>query len=241
MASGAAVRPESIADPSLFALVQTLADNKYWLGKRYAEWCTAAPTLESAVAAAAMAQDEIGHARSLYPLFRGFTGHDTEPEDRAQFHSLLALEQPFAGWTDFVATNFLVDTALTTVFEAGKDATHDDFRNRCRRIAGEEHIHWLHARGWVRRLASQAPASREALSTALQSQWSEVIQWFGPSGDPVISDLRDRDLLDGDSSQLRDRFVEQVTGALTETGLPVPDEEASWEQWDSNLRKRRRK
>lgn len=56
-------------DPALrtpmFALLSSLADNKYVLGRRYAEWCTGAPMLESAVAAAAMAQDELGHARSF--------------------------------------------------------------------------------------------------------------------------------------------------------------------------------
>src|SRR5919109_1008978 len=56
----------------MFALLSSLADNKYVLGRRYAEWCTGAPMLESAVAAAAMAQDELGHARSFYPLLRGF-------------------------------------------------------------------------------------------------------------------------------------------------------------------------
>src|SRR2546429_9135469 len=63
-------------DPALrgpmYALLSSLADNKYVLGRRYAEWCTGAPMLESAVAAAAMAQDELGHARSFYPLLRGF-------------------------------------------------------------------------------------------------------------------------------------------------------------------------
>src|SRR5215211_1956398 len=57
---------------ALYALLSTLADNKYVLGRRYVEWCTGAPMLESAVAAAAMAQDELGHARSFYPLLRGF-------------------------------------------------------------------------------------------------------------------------------------------------------------------------
>ncbi len=45
-------------------LVGSLADNKAALGRRYAEWAVSAPTLESAVAAAAMAQDELGHSRS---------------------------------------------------------------------------------------------------------------------------------------------------------------------------------
>ena len=71
-------------DPSLrepvFGLLSSLADNKYMLGRRYAEWCTGAPMLESAVAAAAMAQDELGHARSFYPLLRGFPrGRDAIP------------------------------------------------------------------------------------------------------------------------------------------------------------------
>ncbi|MBV9581467.1 MAG: phenylacetate-CoA oxygenase subunit PaaI [Chloroflexi bacterium] len=62
----------------MFGMLRSLADNKYVLGRRYAEWwwCTGAPLLESAVAAAAMAQDELGHARSFYPLLRGFpAGH----------------------------------------------------------------------------------------------------------------------------------------------------------------------
>jgi len=41
----------------LYGLISRLADNKYFLGRRYAEWCSSAPTLESSVAAAAMAQD----------------------------------------------------------------------------------------------------------------------------------------------------------------------------------------
>ncbi len=55
---------------AVFGLIARLADNKYLLGRRYAEWCSSAPTLESSVAAAAMAQDELGHARALYPVLR---------------------------------------------------------------------------------------------------------------------------------------------------------------------------
>ena len=52
------------------SLVGSLADNKAALGTRYAEWAVSAPTLESAVAAAAMAQDELGHSRSTYPVLK---------------------------------------------------------------------------------------------------------------------------------------------------------------------------
>ena len=55
---------------AMVSLVGSLADNKAALGRRYAEWAVSAPTLESAVAAAAMAQDELGHSRSTYPVLK---------------------------------------------------------------------------------------------------------------------------------------------------------------------------
>ena len=67
------------ADIALFGLIERLADNKFYLGRRYAEWCSGAPTLESGVAAAAMAQDELGHARAIYPLLRDLAPTGTDP------------------------------------------------------------------------------------------------------------------------------------------------------------------
>ena len=61
---------EALAGAAMVSLVGSLADNKAALARRYAEWGVSAPTLESAVAAAAMAQDEMGHARSTYPVLK---------------------------------------------------------------------------------------------------------------------------------------------------------------------------
>src|ERR671927_1103549 len=110
---------------ALAGLIAGLADNKYFLGRRYAEWCTAAPTLESAVAAAAMAQDEIGHARSLYPVLRDVAGTspETEPETRTQFTHVDFLRSPFQSWTDFVAANFLFDTAISVLLETARNSS----------------------------------------------------------------------------------------------------------------------
>src|SRR5436189_7390 len=51
------------ATSTMVALISSYADNKGALGRRYGEWAVSAPTVEAAVAAAAMAQDELGHAR----------------------------------------------------------------------------------------------------------------------------------------------------------------------------------
>ena len=68
MSSGttSASATEAAAQACMASLVGSLADNKAALGRRYAEWAISAPTLESAVAAAAMAQDELGHAPVSY-------------------------------------------------------------------------------------------------------------------------------------------------------------------------------
>src|SRR5262245_29413437 len=64
---------------ALFAILSSLADNKQAIGRRYAYWCNGAPALEAAVAAAAMTQDELGHARTLYPLLEDFTQAEVDP------------------------------------------------------------------------------------------------------------------------------------------------------------------
>jgi len=101
---------------ALFAILSSLADNKQAIGRRYAYWCNGAPALEAAVAAAAMTQDELGHARTLYPLLADFTQAEAdpsqvEPETRTLHYHLAFLDSDFQGWSDFVATNFLLDSA----------------------------------------------------------------------------------------------------------------------------------
>src|SRR5579884_3878537 len=97
----------SLREP-MFGLLSTLADNKYVLGRRYAEWCTGAPLLESAVAAAAMAQDELGHARSFYPLLRAFpeAGAMTSMEERGwqqrATSAVACLDTRFGSWSEFI-------------------------------------------------------------------------------------------------------------------------------------------
>lgn len=168
------------ASDALGHLLASLADNKYFLGLRYAEWCTAAPSLESAVAAAAMAQDEIGHARSLYPVLRDTVGAsaETEPETRIGFVNIPFLGAPFSGWTDFVAANFLFDTALTVLLESASGSASQALCQRARRMLPEEQLHWLHGEGWVKRLAGKGSGVRAALQASLDTVGPQALAWF---------------------------------------------------------------
>lgn len=209
---------------ALFDLLAALADNKYFLGRRYAEWCNGAPTLESSVAAAAMAQDELGHARAIYPLLQDFAqGREQpaeyEPETRARFGNVAFLDQPFTGWADFVAANFLLDTALSVVFEFALESRFEPLRGRAKKVLLEEQVHALHGEGWVRRLARTGGAVRGSLQAALERAWLETLCWFGPADDPRGKLLLEGSILAGGPEDLRQRWLQRVGPALLETEL----------------------
>ncbi len=239
---------------ALFAVLSSLADNKQAMGRRYAYWANGAPALEAAVAAAAMTQDEIGHARTLYPLLEDFAQAErdprqVEPETRTLHYHLAFLDHEFAGWSDFVATNFLLDAALTTFFEAAQQSSYEPLRQRARKIVQEERIHSAHAEGWVRRLALAGGAVREALLAALQRLWEETLCWFGPDDDPVMGQLYQEGIIDAVPAELRSRYLQHVMPVLQglDITMPVtfdvltkrwqPAHALPWERWDAEGRR----
>lgn len=237
------------ADPVVFALVERLADNKYFLGRRYAEWCSGAPVLESGVAAAAMAQDELGHARALYPLLRdlapaSIAPAEIDPDTRTHHVNVAALDAIFGGWPDFVAANFLLDTAFSIVFEAALTSSFDPLAARSRKVLQEERVHALHGEAWVRRLARDVPNVRAALEAALRRVWDETLCWFGAAGEGDA--LAERRVLDATPDTLRMRFLGVVGPTIAASGLALPvraegegqqrrwelEAPLPWERWD---------
>jgi phenylacetate-CoA oxygenase PaaI subunit len=228
---------------AVLALLVTLGDNKYKLGRRYSEWSTAGPTLEASVAAASMTSDELGHARSLYPLLRQFPGAPPElrrEEDRSDFRNVSFLDEPFERWTDLIAACALFGRALSTVVESLRRSEYQPFRHRAAKILQEEQYHDLYARGWLEVLA-QDPASRGELQSAMARIWPETVAWFGPDDDPVFRAALAEGISDADSATLRRRFVDGVRGTIAEvpglTDLGVPA--ISWNRWDSAARRLR--
>lgn len=233
------------ATHALIGLVARLADTKNFLGRDYAEWCSGAPTLESAVAAAAMAQDELGHARALYPLLRALDpeiGAQGDPETRTEFANHSFVSQPFTAWEDFVAANFLVDPAMTVLFASAAQSAYEPLAGRSRKALQEEELHTTHGEAWVRRLAEAGPATRSALEASLRRAWDETLCWFGPEGssDP----LAEAHILDATPDELRGRFLAVVGPTILRAGLDLPVERLEneseyrlaaplpWNRWD---------
>ena len=235
---------------ALFGVLSSLADNKQAIGRRYAYWCNGAPALEAAVAAAAMTQDELGHARTLYPLLEDFTQgqadlSQVEPMTRTLHYHLAYLDHDFQGWSDFVATNFLLDTALTTFFESAQNSSYEPLRARSRKIVHEERIHLMHAEGWVRRLAKAGGAVRATLIASLERLWNETLCWFGPNDDPTMQQLYQEGIIDATPGELRSRYLQKTMPTLNELEIDVPvafdaakkrwgpSQALDWEKWDA--------
>ncbi len=229
-----------------------LADNKYILGKRYSEWTNRAPLLEAAVAAAAMTQDELGHARSLYPLLRNFP--DAPPvlkkeEDRDDLTNIAFLDAPFAHWTEFVATNFLFDQALTVVFEATRECVFEPLKQRAEKISQEEKFHAMYSNTWLRSLSKEGTKARQSLHDSLHRFWPEVLCWLGNPEDPYQQYALEEGVLCDDIETLRQKFLSRVGPLLQELefGLPFRYNDASsrweltselpWDRWDAKTRR----
>jgi phenylacetate-CoA oxygenase PaaI subunit len=232
-------------DPELSASLLrwglALADTKYLLGRRLSEWVNGAPALEAAVGAAAMTQDELGHARSLYSFLRDFPG---APEElgtefdllRTEFFSPVALENPMRNWSDVVASNVLFDRALNILFEATRGSQFGPLAQRAAKILQEESFHRIFGDSWLARLARSDGKQRKILEKSLESAWSLADAWIGPSDDPTTGSLVEAGILTASPAELRERWLAQVNPLLAKHGLYRSMPEPDWERWNADRR-----
>ena len=201
-------------------LIIRLADNKYALGRRFSEWTNGAPTLEAAVAAAAMTQDELGHARSLYAALSTLPDSPeayTREEKRERRFNLPLLDKPLGGWAEFVAACALFDRALALVFEAARDSQYEPLRQRASKILQEERFHRMYGEGWLKRMAANA-GTRTAMQAAVDRWWTPTVEWIGSGYNGT---LVAEGTLSESANALRDRWRGEMRLLLSECGLTI--------------------
>ena len=216
-------------------VVVAIADNKYFLARRLAEWGVAAPALESAVACTAVAQEEAGHARALYSLLGDFP-REVAPiplereDDRERKYALSFLRRTGGSFVHGMAALTLVDRALTVVLEACTDSSFGELRKRAVRILGDEPFHRRYADGRVRELAG-----RSDFEAGLAAQLPEVLCWFGHEGEEGVELLAKRGIVTRRNEELRRSFVESLDQLAERTRITVPHwnhSELPWADWN---------
>ena len=239
------IRAEALEPEERVALANWLtamSDSKHLLGLRYAEWCTGAPELEADIAASAMAQFELGHARVLRGVLGGL---DEDPRDEARdtdvssWFSVATLDRPFSDWTELVVCNALVDTLLTVNLRSAMDGRFRPLKQRLRKVLAEEAYHGVHAKAWIGRLATGPQATRERLREVVDRVWVDCLDWFGPPSDNGLDELHAAGVLADDAAGLRAAYVDSVTPMFVGTGLELADDgDADWSDWSAASRRR---
>ncbi|MDQ3556694.1 MAG: phenylacetate-CoA oxygenase subunit PaaI [Gemmatimonadota bacterium] len=239
----AAELPEAARD-ALCDLLLALADSKRLLGIRYADWMLGAPMLEAGIAASSMAQDEWGHGRLTYALLGDF-GEDPKllEHERAAgaYRSMQPLDRKPDSWCEMIAWSLLLDTALTTQYEALLESRYTPVHNRVQKMLDEEQFHFQYAAGWARRI-SRTEETRDQLRPALAAALPEALRWLGREGTPSSGALLEAGLVSAGPDALRHRFLSRVRPVLDEAlGGDAVDallaRPLDWSGWDDATRR----
>ncbi|MFL5818896.1 MAG: Phenylacetic acid catabolic protein [Conexibacter sp.] len=224
------------AQETMISLVGSLADNKAALGRCYADWAVSAPTLESAVAAAAMAQDELGHARSTYPVLKALGVEDAEVDAARR---LALLDDGLADWTSLIAANMLVDAVLTTFVAACTESSVEAMASRARKILQEEGSHRVHAEAWAKRLCRGGGAARDELVARLRETWEQAGHWAGPDDDAGFAAALREGMVGQSPAAQREVVRTWVRDLLAAEGVELElPEPTDWSKWDPARRRR---
>ena len=225
------------ATATMISLIGSLADNKSALGRRYGEWAVSAPTIESAVAAAAMAQDELGHARSTYPVLAKL-GVEREDSGLDAGYPLVVISEELPDWASFIAANLVVDGVLTTFVAGARDSSIEPLAQRARKILQEEGAHRVHAEAWAKRIARAGGDDLQLLVRRIEEMWAQAARWPGPDSDPGYRDAIAQGMVRDGPLAIRDRVRDWLTALLEGEGaavsLPEPDD---WSEWDPQHRR----
>lgn len=220
----------------------SLADTKQRVGIQFSHWVTGTPALEAAVGSAALTQDELGHARSLYGLLRDFPGApehlggENDLSARSVFYSPAALMPKWESWLQVVAINVVLDRALQEAIAAMNDGPYRPLATRISKILQEERFHRIFGDQWLSRLAAREDKVTQELQSAINWAWQITLEWLGPDNDPTTALLLANNVLNCDVATIRQRWLSDVTPLLSQNNLTVPELSPDWSRWDPKFR-----
>ena len=212
------------ATATMISLIGSLADNKGALGHRYGEWAVSAPTIESAVAAAAMAQDELGHARATYPVLAKL-GVEREEDGLGAGEPLAVIAHELPDWASVIAANLVIDGILTTFVASARESSIEPLAHRARKILQEEGAHKIHAEAWARRICRSGGSDLELLLRRIGEMWPEAASWPGADDEPGYREAIDHGMVSEGPAAIRRRVREWMSELFRAegVGLSLPE------------------
>jgi ring-1,2-phenylacetyl-CoA epoxidase subunit PaaC len=205
------------------------ADDEHLIGQQHAEWIGVAPFLEEDLAFCSIAQDELGHAATLYELLVDDKSDvDALAFGRSpdEYRSCHLVEVPCPDWADALARHWLYDLAEELRWEALAGSSVDAVAGAVERAQLEEPYHRRHAAALVRRMLGDPDAGRRV---------SDAIHLLLPLADAVWEPVAGEDeaidtgVVTAGSAALRKVWrarVAEVAGPIDWAALDHPDQRA---------------
>ncbi len=232
--------------PAVADLVLALADDELCVGQNHSWWIAVGPFLEEDLAFMCIAQDELGHARSLYSLL---TDDLLEVDSVAfrrepgEYRSAHLTELPCHDWSYALVRHYLYDTAEAVRWRALENSAFEPLGALARRVILEENVHEHHARSLMTRLLG-SEKGQEHLSAALTELAPLSVGLFdlactnractnseGESGEAesnakssassveLVADLETAGIISHSLAEQRNQWLSAVTETLRPFGL----------------------
>ena len=179
----------------LVELLLSVADDKFMLGHRNADWTGLAPLLEEDIAFSALSQDEIAHASALYDMVAQLQGARPDrlafgrKPDEYRCTQLVELSDEF-DWAKALCRNFFCDHFDALRLERLAQSRYTPLAQLAGRLAAEEQIHVEHVDSWMRRLGRGGADARRRMQEALDS--------LAPLAPGLLEPTQGLDLLEAD-------------------------------------------
>ena len=220
--------PDDLSDEereAVQSVLYRLADDELVLGERYTEWQVRAPTLESDLALANIAQDEFGHARLWYDLLQDFGYEESDlifERDPDDFRHATFVEQPFeeGDWADAIVRSYLYDAAEDLRLEALAGTAYPRIADRVGKVRSEEEYHLEHAQNWLERLAADEESLAKVQDAVDRLLPAALTLWVSSDREETIDDLGIRtESLDA----MREQWFDTTIPFLRSLGLDTPE------------------
>jgi 1,2-phenylacetyl-CoA epoxidase catalytic subunit len=184
-----------------------------------------------------MAQDELGHARSTYPVLAKL-GVRREDEGLAGGHPLRVIEQELPDWASVIAANLVVDGVLTTFVASARDSALEPLAQRARKILQEEGAHRVHAEAWLKRICRTGGDDRELLLRRVGEMWNQAARWPGPADHPGYRAAVAEGMVGEGPEVVRERVRVWLSALLDREGAAVTlADPGDWTNWDEGRRR----
>lgn len=173
---------DQITIDCLVARLTAMADDELILAHRDAEWTGHAPILEEDIALANLAQDELGHATTIYGLVEELTGQTPDQlaffRDAGDYLNVQLVELPKGDWAFTMLRQYLFDAYEHVLYERLISSAYQPLADVVAKFRGEEMYHLRHSHLWVERLGLGTAESNGRMQAALDAIWPFTMQMF---------------------------------------------------------------